>query len=177
MKVDIAYGKRGVTVDVPDRNLVKILRMTDKPAIKNPVEETLEKLKSPTGSQPLAEIARGKSTACIVISDITRPVPNTVILPPILKVLEESGIKREDITILIGTGIHRPNEGEELISLVGDKIPKLYRVVNHMSRNLDTHEYLGETPNYKAPVYIDKTFLEADLRIATGLIEPQLMAG
>ena len=177
MKIDIAYGKEGLTIEVPDKNLVKILRMTEKPVIANSLEETLRKIESPTGSQPLSELAKGKKTACIVISDITRPVPNTLIVPPIIKVLENAGLRSEDITILIATGIHRPNEGEEIVTLLGEEIPEKYRIVNHMSRDLDSHQYLGETPVYKAPIYVDKTFLAADLRIATGLIEPHLMAG
>ena len=177
MKIEIAYGKEGLTIDVPDTNLAKILRMTEKPVITNPVEETLKKLESPIGTKSLSELAQGKKTVCIVICDITRPVPNTIIIPPIIEVLEHAGIKSEDITILIATGIHRPNLGEELVTLLGEEIPKKYRIVNHMSRELDSHEYLGETPRYKAPIYVDKTYLTADLKITTGLIEPHLMAG
>ena len=177
MKINIAYGKEGLTIEVPDKNLVKILRMKEKPVIAKPLEETLRKIETPTGSQPLSELAKGKKTACIVISDITRPVPNAIIVPPIIKVLENAGMRSEDITILIATGIHRTNEGEEIITLLGKEIPEKYRIVNHMPRDPDSHEYLGETPVYKAPIYIDKTFLAADLRIITGLIEPHLMAG
>ena len=177
MKINIAYGKEGFLIEVPDKNLVKILRMTGKPVIEKPLEETLRKIESPTGTQPLSQLAEGKKTACIVISDITRPVPNTTIVPPIIKVLENAGIRSQDITILIATGIHRPNEGEEIITLLGKEIPEKYHIVNHMPRDLDSHKYLGETPVYKAPIYIDKTFLAADLRITTGLIEPHLMAG
>lgn len=177
MKIEIAYGQEGLTIDVPDKNLAQILRMSEKPVIANPREMTREKSEQPIGGKPLSEIARGKKSACIVISDITRPVPNTVIVPPIIEALEASGMKSENITILNATGIHRPNVGEELVAILGEDIPKKYRVVNHMSRDLDTHEYLGETPIYKAPIYIDKTLLEADVHIATGLIEPHLMAG
>ena len=177
MKIKLAYGKEGIFVDVPDKNLAKILRMVEKSIIANPQEETKKQLYSPIGSPPLADLARGKKTACIVISDITRPVPNSVILPPILEVLETSGIRREDIFILNGTGIHRPNEGDELITLLGPDIPKRYKIVNHRGRDLASHEYLGETPAYKAPIYVDKEYLKADFKIATGLIEPHFMAG
>jgi len=177
MKIDIAYGKEGLTIEVPDDNLVKILRMKEKPVIDDPVEETRRKLRSPAGSASLSELAAGKSSACVVISDITRPVPNAVILPPILETLEEAGIARESITILNGTGIHRPNEGDELVELLGPEIPARYRVVNHMGRDIASHDYLGETPVFRAPIHIDKRYMEADLRIVTGLIEPHLMAG
>jgi len=177
MKLEIAYGGDGLAVDVPDRNLVKVMRMQEKPAIADPAAETRKKLREPTGSPPLAELVKGKSTACVVVSDITRPVPNAVILPPILETLEENGIHRSAITILNSTGIHRPNEGDELVQLLGPDIPKKYRVVNHMGRDSDSHDYLGETPVYKAPIHVDRRYLKADLRIVTGLIEPHLMAG
>ncbi|MHB9028324.1 MAG: nickel-dependent lactate racemase family protein [Candidatus Latescibacterota bacterium] len=177
MKIDIAYGKEGLSIDVPNKNMVKVLRMNDRPVIPDPGAETKRKIDAPTGSPSLAELAKGKKTACIVISDITRPVPNSIILPPVLETLEAAGVPREGITILNATGLHRPNEGQELITLLGPDIPKKYRVVNHMGRDLDSHVHLGETPIYKAPVYVDKRFVEADLHIATGLIEPHFMAG
>ncbi|MFC1512277.1 nickel-dependent lactate racemase [Candidatus Latescibacterota bacterium] len=177
MNVKIAYGKEGLDVTVPDENVVKVLRMAEKPVIPDPVEETRQRLESPIGTSPLSELARGKRTACIVISDITRPVPNSVIVPPIIEAIERAGIRPEHITILIATGIHRPNEGEELVALLGDKLPDRYRVVNHMPRDLESHRYLGETPRYHAPIYVDKRFLDADLKILTGLIEPHMMAG
>lgn len=177
MNIDIAYGREGLTIEIPEANLVKILRMSETPPVADPDAETRKKIASPTGSSPLARLAAGKKSACIVISDITRPVPNRIILPPILETLEQAGIPREAITILNGTGIHRPNEGAELVELLGPDIPKNYRIVNHMGRDLAAHVNLGETPVFKAPVYIDKRYMEADLRIVTGLIEPHLMAG
>lgn len=177
MKLHMAYGKEGLEIEVPDRNLVKVLRMTEKPVIPDPARAIRERLASPSGTPPLSNLARGKKSACIVISDITRPVPNRVIVPPIIETIERAGIRPENITILIATGIHRPNEGEELINLLGEELPGKYRVVNHMPRDLESHEYLGETPFYHAPIHIDKRFLAADLKILTGLIEPHIMAG
>ena len=124
----------------------------------------------------LADLARGRRDACIVISDITRPVPNAAILPPILRILEAEGIPRDRITILIGTGLHRPNEGAELITLVGEEIATGYRTVNHRAGAQETLSFLGTT-SIGAPVWIATLYLEADLKIATSLIEPHLMAG
>ena len=177
MKLDMAYGKEGLVIEVPDHNVVKVLRMTDRPVIQDAFAEVQRKIDAPTGSLALAELAKGKKTVCIVISDITRPVPNSVILPPMLQTLENAGVPRDGITILVATGLHRPNEGAELVTLLGPEIPKNYRVVNHFGRDRDSHVFLGETPIYKAPVWVDRRFVEADLRIATGLIEPHFMAG
>jgi len=74
-------------------------------------------LEEPVGAPALRSMARGRRDAVVVISDITRPVPNPRILPPLLATLEEAGIRREAISILIATGMHRPNEGEELLRL------------------------------------------------------------
>ena len=119
----------------------------------------------PIGTPSLRRLARGRKNACIVIADITRPVPNAVILPPMLRMLEEEGIAREDITLLVGTGLHRPNEGEELVQLVGADIARNYRIVNHTARRRETLTYLGETSG-GAPIWIAALYVEADLKIA-----------
>lgn len=133
-------------------------------------------LTQPFASESLATLARGRRNACVVISDITRPVPNRIILPPILQTLESQGIARDDILILIATGIHRPNEGDELIELVGEEIARNYRVENHRSLDLSSHRDLGRTSR-GTRVYIDERYCAADLKITTALIEPHLMAG
>lgn len=176
MKVPIRFGRGEVQVEVPDENLAGILRMNPIPPMDDPVSAVYTALRCPIKTPPLSELARGKRSACVVISDITRPVPNRVILPPILETLEESGIPRERITILIATGIHRPNLGDELKELVGEEIIRNYRIVNHYSGKPETHLYLGRTKR-GTPVYLDRTYLEAELKILTGLIEPHLMAG
>ena len=93
-----------------------------------------------------------------------------------LRTLEEAGIDREAITILIGTGLHRANEGEELVSLVGSEVADNYIVVNHRARDRESLVHLGET-SCGAPIWIDRIYVEADLKVATSLIEPHLMAG
>jgi len=133
-------------------------------------------LPRPIGSARLAELARGRKSACILICDITRPVPNEFLLRQILPTLERSGVPRDKILILIATGLHRPNLGDELIELVGPEIAANYRVENHDGRNLAEHAHLGVSPR-GVPIWIDRRYLEADLKIATGLIEPHLMAG
>lgn len=176
MIVEMRYGKEGLKVEVPDENLVEVLRMRRLKPLEAPMEAVIKALLEPIASPPLAELAKGKKNACIVISDITRPVPNKIILPPMLSLLEKSGIPKDKITILIATGIHRPNEGKELEEMVGKEIMERYRIVNHFSRRPETHKFLGLTSG-GTPVYVDKTYLESDLKITTSLIEPHLMAG
>ena len=176
MKVEMRYGTGTLPMEIPEVNVVGVLEIAESVPLPDENGAVREAIVRPIASPPLAELAGDRESACIVISDITRPVPNKVILPPLLEVLEESGIPREKITILIATGIHRPNNTEELETMVGSDIMETYRIVNHFSQKPETQAYLGKTEN-GTPVYINKTYLEADLKITTGLIEPHLMAG
>ncbi|MSR83940.1 MAG: nickel-dependent lactate racemase [Candidatus Latescibacteria bacterium] len=174
MKVHLDYGRQGLEVEVPDR--AQVLQMAGTPGLENLEAQIAEVLRHPLGTPALSQLAKGRRDACVVIADITRPVPNAVILPPILRTLEEAGIAHERITILVGTGLHRPNEGEELVALVGAQIVSQYRILNHRARDRETLAHIGET-SCGAPIWIDKVYIEADLKIATSLIEPHLMAG
>jgi nickel-dependent lactate racemase len=176
MRVTLEYGKTGLEVELPDDRVVGSLAIKPAPPLENPETVLREKLARPTGSPSLAELARGKKSACIAICDITRPVPNALLLPPILTTLEASGISRENILILIATGLHRPNEGQEIVELVGPDSAAKYRVENHHGKVLSEHTYLGTTPK-GVPAWIDTRYLKADLKITVGLIEPHLMAG
>jgi nickel-dependent lactate racemase len=103
-------------------------------------------------------------------------VPNEAILKPLLATLEQSGIPRDKILILIATGLHRPNIGDELVEIVGRQIAANYRIENHHGKQREEHSYLGESPR-GVPIWIDRRYVEADLKITIGLIEPHLMAG
>ena len=168
------YGHDGLETDLPTGT--QVLSMEETAGLADIEIKLADAIKRPIGGRPLADLAKDCETACVVIADITRPVPNALILPPILSTIEEAGVPRDGITILIGTGLHRPNEGEELIQLVGAQIADQYHVVNHLARERDSLVYLGETSG-GAPIWIDRIYTEADLKIATSLIEPHLMAG
>ena len=176
MQVKMRYGQGTVSVEIPDNNLAGVLETVPSVPLDDADSVVQEAISDPISSPPLYKLAEGRNSACIVISDITRPVPNKIILPPILSTLEQAGISRDKITILIATGIHRPNEGKELEEMVGRSIMESYQIVNHFSQKPETHTFLGKT-NKETPVYIDSTYLTADLKIVTGLIEPHLMAG
>jgi nickel-dependent lactate racemase len=176
MRIHLDYGRTGLDVDLPEDRLIGPLAIRPAPPLPDPDTALAEALARPIGTPPLAEIARGRRDACILICDITRPVPNKLLLPPLLRTLEQQGIARKDVLILIATGLHRPNEGAELVELVGPEIAANYRVENHHGKVLAEHDYLGTTAR-GVPVYLDSRYVRADLKITTGLIEPHLMAG
>lgn len=176
MKINLAYGHDGLDIEVHDRNLRKVLTPAEVRPIEDPGAFVLHALEHPIGSPSLATIARNARSACIVISDITRPVPNTVLLPPLLRVLEASGVPSDRILILVATGLHRSSSRGEREAMVGAEILARYRVEDHHARVSSEHHFLGYTRR-ETPVYIDRRYWESDIKITTGFIEPHLMAG
>jgi len=176
MHIDLAFGKTGLPVDLPDTFRYRVLEARSAkplPDWRGTLEASLD---APIGTMPLAEMVRGKSSAAISVCDITRPAPNRRTLPPVLRRLEQAGIAREKITILIATGLHRPATEDEIREICGPEIAATYRVVNHDARDLASHRHLGTTSS-GTPVYIDERFIAADLHITLGFIEPHLMLG
>lgn len=176
MRIKLEYGRQGLYADLPSERIVRTLAYKDALPLSDPRGSLLAALANPIGTPPLSEIAKGRKDACIVICDITRPVPNELILRPVLETLEGAGIPRDKITILVATGLHRPNEGAELVEMVGQNIASHYRIANHHGQVLAEHTYLGQSPR-GVPIWIDSRYVQADLKITTGLIEPHLMAG
>lgn len=125
MQVNLKYGKSGITLNYSETpNFQGVLYPKAVNSLVDPPGELRKSLENPSASASLQKVAAGRKDAVIVVSDITRPVPNRLLLPGIFEQLEVAGISRESITILIATGIHRPNEGEEIIQLVGVKLLK-----------------------------------------------------
>ena len=176
MQFTLAYGKTGLAASVPDANLVGPLAIRPAPPLADPASALAAALREPTGAPPLAELAAGKESACVLICDVTRPVPNALLLGAILPTLEAAGVPRDGITVLIATGLHRPNLGAEIVELVGPGIAADYRVENHYGKDLASHTDLGTSPR-GVPIHIDSRYVNAELKLATGLIEPHLMAG
>lgn len=177
MEVTLNYGKTGLPLDLPEDWKVTVLRKPSMPVLPDPAAALRESLEKPRQGEPLAAIATGRASACILICDITRPVPNGLILPVLIRRLLDCGLKARDITVLVATGLHRPNEGQELRDLVGDDwVLDTVTVANHFARNDAGHLDLGSTRR-GTPIKLDKRFVNADLKIVTGLVEPHFMAG
>jgi nickel-dependent lactate racemase len=181
MNVTLRYGREGLTITVPDDLQTQVLRLNPSDVLSDEKASIASSLHNPLGAPSLDQIARGRENACIVISDITRPVPNEKLLTPMLECLHDCGIPEEKITILNATGLHRPNEGPELEEMIGARIKEKYRVVNHVARDASTQTSIGEVPlgldGESATAAINNAYLQSDLKITTGLIEPHLMAG
>jgi nickel-dependent lactate racemase len=176
MQIGFAFGTSGLSLELPDGFSYQILEARSGIPLPDPAEALEQALDNPIGTPALTQLARGKRSAAISICDITRPAPNQQTLPPLLRRLEQAGIPREAITILIATGLHRPATEEEILRIAGKEVVSRYRVLNHHAREISEHRHLGSTQR-GTPVYIDSRFLDADLRLSVGFIEPHLMLG
>jgi nickel-dependent lactate racemase len=178
MNVELRYGQGSIPLTVPPGVDVTVIRKPDMPIVADAARSVAAALDHPVDSTPLQTLARSASTACIAICDITRPVPNHLFLRPVIQRLIEAGLPPAGITVLVATGLHRPNEGEELAELIGDQwVLETVNVANHFARNDADHVNLGTTSTRGTVVRLDRRFVEADIRIATGLVEPHFMAG
>jgi nickel-dependent lactate racemase len=177
MRVELSYGKGTLPVELPESLGITVIRKPVMPVHSDAAASVARALNNPIAARPLREEARGATSACILICDITRPVPNGLLLPQIVRALLDAGIAAQRILVLVATGLHRPNEGDELAELIGDPwVLQTVPIANHFARNDDDHVRLGTTRTGTV-VKLDKRFVEADLKIVTGLVEPHFMAG
>ena len=133
-------------------------------------------ISSPTASPPLRELARPQDTVCIVITDATRPCPDHLLVPPVLEELQAAGVARDKVTILVGVGMHRASTPEEKESKLGADVVANYGVYDSDPLDATKLVDLGLTSN-GVPAVVSRAACEADLLIATGIVEPHLYAG
>src|SRR5580704_16389663 len=176
MQVRLSFGRDGLSVNLPGGFDYKVLECPPIAALPDPIAAIEAALDRPTAGPPLAELAKGKRSAAISVCDITRPAPNPVTLPPLLRRLEAAGVPRENTRIMIATGLHRPATESEIQHIVGRETAARYQVLNHDARIATQHRRLGVSRS-GTPVWIDERFLSADLHLTLGFIEPHLMLG
>jgi nickel-dependent lactate racemase len=182
-EVAVEYGDRELALRVPPGTVT--LGMKETAPLPDPGAALRAAIAHPTGGPPLAEIVRGKGkdpaalTVCIATSDITRPVPYrgpAGILGPLLGTLRDAGIRPENVTLLVGTGTHRPSTPEEKVAMFGADVAGAYRVVDHDCDDEAALVLVGRTRG-GTDILVNRTFAGADVRIATGLVESHFMAG
>jgi lactate racemase len=171
----VPYGKTFLEFDLPQgmRGTVAVSKSAE-PLIN--VEGAIDKaLVNPIGSPPLRELAHKGDRVCIVFTDITRACPDWLLVPPILRELEQAGVRDEDITLLCGIGMHRPSTPEEKVAKLGQAIVDRYRVIDNEPQNPESLVDLGIVNDI--PLSVHKVAYEADILIATGIVEPHQYAG
>jgi len=172
----VPYGKEEITFELLPGMKGAVIHSQPIPPLDDVPSAIDKALAEPVNSAPLRELAKKGDTACIVFTDITRACPDHLLIPPILRELHASGVRREDITLLCGTGLHRPSTAEERVAKLGPEVVELYRVVDNDPLNPRSIKDLGKTES-GVPLSIHKTAYDADLLIATGIVEPHQYAG
>jgi lactate racemase len=172
-EVRLAYGHSGLTVEVPDEAAVITPRFH--PAAPDVPAELRRALREPVSGPPLRERVRPGQTVAISACDGTRAQPRDLMLPVVLEELDGL-VDLDDVVILVATGTHRANTDDELRAMFGDAVVDTVRVVNHDARASDTHRWMG-TFGDGVPVWLNELWVDADVRITTGFVEPHFFAG
>ncbi len=174
MRVRLAYGRTGLEIELP-RERTTVIEPHQAPALRDPDAALTAALRQPVAGPPLRDLAKPGQTAAISVCDVTRAQPRREMVGAVLRELD--GIVRpEDVTILIATGTHRANTPAELLMMLGDEILGACRVINHDARDDSSLVDLGESGE-GVPTRLCRHWLEADLRITTGFVEPHFFAG
>ena len=181
IKVD--FGDEFVDIEVPAD--CETLTMPSMPCLVDSGAQITNALNQPIGSPTISEIIHSKGkppgdlTVCITVSDITRPAPykgEDGLLLPLLGLVEDAGVKRENIVIVIGNGMHRHSTLEERIHMYGQKVVDNYRIVDHDCED-DESMVLAAQTKRGTQVHLNRIFYESDVKIITGLVESHFMAG
>ncbi len=173
MKQTFGYGKNGIELDIPEKNLISVVTANEVLAMRQGAEEVKYALENPITSKRLKDLVKPGESICIVTSDITRPCPSRIMLPPLLDELELAKIKYEDITVVFALGAHRKHTQEEMISLVGAEV---FDRIECIDSDPDDVIYLGQTKR-GTPINITRSVAEADRIICLGNIELHYFAG
>lgn len=173
----LPYGAEALTFRVPDGPFVARVE----PAPASPVADPLEAVRSavcrPLAGPSLRELARPGQRVCIVVTDATRPCPDSLIAPVLVEELLAAGVSEEDITFLVGVGMHRASTAAEKVAKLGPAIVSRFRVFDHDAQDRSGLVLLGVHDETGTPIWVNRLVAEADLVIATGVVEPHQFAG
>jgi lactate racemase len=173
MRVRLDYGVSGLEVELPPERVV-VIQPAFRPAVADPRAALAAALRSPLGRGPLRDLVRPRQSIAISVCDVTRAQPRQLMLEALFAELPD--LRPDDVTILIATGTHRANTPAEIAQMLGADIARRYRVVNHDSRDPSTLVHVGTTTS-GVPVQLNRAWMEADIRITTGFVEPHFFAG
>ena len=173
MLVTLAYGRTGLPVEFPDdrTTVIEPTYLDGLPDQTGAVQEAVER---PLGTAPLRDLVGAGQTVAISICDITRPMPSATVLPVVFEALAH--VPTDQIAILIASGTHRATTRDEQVEMLGTAIVDRYRIVVHDAFDDAQLMPLGKVED-RIPVWLSRAWMEADVRITTGFVEPHFFAG
>ncbi len=173
MRITLAYGRSGLEVEFPE-DRTTVIEPTYVEGLPDQAGAVREAITHPTGTAALHELVTPDQTVAISICDVTRPMPSATVVPVVLEAL--SHVPTEQISIMIASGTHRATTRDELVEMLGERIVDENRIVIHDAFDQTQLVSLGEVDGW-IPVWLNRTFMEADVRITTGFVEPHFFAG
>jgi len=174
MRTRLAYGKTGLMLDLDDAWDVQVVEPRFVPGLPDPRVALREALRAPIGSPPLSDLVKASDRVGIIFNDITRPTPNPLLLSAILG--ELGHVPKENITLFIALGTHRPNRDDELQTMLGEMAFDGYAIVQNDSFDRTTQVCLGKTSRGNE-IWINQALMDCSIKILTGFIEPHFFAG
>jgi lactate racemase len=174
VKIELAYGERGLEVELP-RDRTTVIVPSHEPPAADAFEAVRRALREPVAGPPLREVVSQGQRVAISICDGTRAQPRQVVIPAILDELADR-VDLDDVVLLVATGTHRGNTENELRAMLGSDVVDSVRVVNHDARDEASLTWMGWLGS-DVPVWLDREWVDADVRITTGFVEPHFFAG
>ena len=172
----VPFGKGSLEFDLPPSMRGTVIESRDAEPLADVESAAADALANPVNSPPLKELVRPHDTVCIVFTDITRASPDHFFVPPILRELKAAGVRDDHVTLVCGTGLHRPSTPEEKRQKLGQEVLDRYRVLDNEPQNRAALADLGTTQS-GIPLSVNRFVYEADLVVATGIVEPHQFAG
>jgi nickel-dependent lactate racemase len=175
-KYKVPFGKGFLEFQLPPGMRGTLVESRPAEPLADVDKATVDALANPVNSPPLRELVRPRDTVCIVFTDITRSSPDHIFVPPILSELKAGGVRDDHVTLVCGTGLHRPSTPEEKRLKLGQTVLDRYRVLDNEPQDSAALVDLGTTQS-GIPLSVNKFVYEADLVVATGIVEPHQYAG
>ena len=174
MRVRLAYGRSGLDVELEEA-ATTVVEPVHRPPVADPAAALEAALRAPVAGPPLRERVRPGQTVAIAACDGTRPQPRHLMIPAVLAELD-GVVDLDDVVVLVATGTHRGNTEAELRAMFGEAVAGAVRIVNHDARDPGSLVWLGRH-GAGVPVWLNRAWVEADVRITTGFVEPHFFAG
>ena len=175
---DLAYGTGTLPLDLPDGLEPVVLVANEQPALPDAVQAVRDGLKNPIGAEPLVKQLKDKKPEkiVVVVNDETRPTPYYAFFPPLVEAFEEAGIRDDQVTFVIATGIHDPHSKELNEKTYGKHMTDRFKFVSHIAKDDDSLVHMGRFDSgYE--FYVNKLAVEADFLITVGVVMPHYFAG
>lgn len=174
--VNLPFGETYINLKIQSDGGPTVLQPKTMDKSTNPTQALKNSLFEPINSPSLLELAEKANNPCIIVSDLTRPTPSRLIAETALETMNKAGVRDDDVTIVVATGLHRQCTEAELHEMLGEKLVRRLKVINHVATDTKSLVRIGETVR-GTPLWLNRYVADSDLKIGDGYIEPHFFAG